>query len=360
MAAGCPVSGGEHVASAGTLDEHGNRYWTVDVSRMLPVYRDLYERIFVERLRRAGLGEAGTVRRARGAIVFGGPDDLLRRGRPATIAQERLVQGDSGWAADLDREWRASGRELAAATTELERRLGTGEDAADALATCFDAKVRLNAQAVDSVLPRPEVTAVWWGEDVPGDLLPDVLDGCYQPASGELAFDAFERESLVLAQATPYGEEIPYAARRRFVQHGLFYRYDALDPGRRERVLVELPREAVTVARRAARTEQAVAAAIRQIDQRPWRRRYHRQWAYQQLVEAGGPAHVLFEFAGSARDYDEAKRRLNMPFWRTLFALCDALCLDLRDPGATADGLCESLARHRGAVPLDPLLTGPS
>ena len=356
------MSADEPAGSASTLDQHGNRWWTVDVSRMLPVYRDLYERIFAERLRHSGLGEAGSVHRDRDrdVIVFGGPDELFRRLRPATVAEERLARGEDAWVADLDRDWRAAGQHYAAASTELQRRLLAGEPAADALAACFDAKVALNALGVDSTLPAPELARTWLTGLVADHLLPEILDGCYLPASGEVAFDVFERESLVLARATPYGEEIPPEARRRFVQQGLFFRFDALDPGRRDRVLVGMPDQAVAVARRSARTGAALEEAVEQVGARAWRRRYHRQWAGQQLVAAGSPARGLFDFAGSARDYDEAKRRLNMPFWRALFALCDGLRIDLRSPAATARGLCDALARHEGNIPLDPLLTGPT
>jgi hypothetical protein len=154
---------------------------------------------------------------------------------------------------------------------------------------------------------------------------------------------------------------MPEDARRRFVQRGVFFRFDALDPAHRDRVLVDLPAEAVAVARRSARTSAATEAAFVQIGDRAWRRRYHREWAHQQVADTGSRAALgLFGFAGSARDYDEAKRRLNMPFWRALFALCDGLRIDLRSPLATAQGLCDALAEHEGNIPVDPVLTGPS
>ncbi|HYO34225.1 MAG TPA: hypothetical protein VES21_15395, partial [Nocardioidaceae bacterium] len=96
---------------------------------------------------------------------------------------------------------------------------------------------------------------------------------------------------------------------------------------------------------------------IEQLSDRPWRRRYHRQWAQGQLTTAGPSALALFEFAGSARDYDEAKRRINMGFWRALFMLGDALRIDLKGPRATAQRLCETLSRQAGRIPLDPVFT---
>lgn len=346
-------------ASAGTLDEQGNRYWSVEVARMLPVYRDLYERIFAVRLQRSGVGGEGFVRRERGILVYGGPDELVRRVRPAVVAEQRLAEGNHVWVARLDREWREAAQTLEAATTDLRHALTTGGHAAEALAAVFEAKVALNALGVDSMLPDPGVATGWLKGHVADKLVAEVVDGGYLPASGEVAFDAYELESFVLARDTTPGEAMPFEARRRFVENGLFYRHDALDPRRRERVLVEMPREAASAARRTARGGPALAAAIEQISARAWRRRYHRQWAHQQLDAAEPRALALFDLAGSARDYDESKRRINMLFWRALFMLGDGLQIDLRDPRATARGLCEALARYDRPIPLDPVFSVP-
>jgi hypothetical protein len=173
-----------------------------------------------------------------------------------------------------------------------------------------------------------------------------------------VAFDVFELESMVLARDSPPGEPTPEEARRRFVTRGLFFRFDALDTRHRERVLVQMPREAAAAARRAARGTHALAAAIEDVGHRSWRRRYHRQWAREQLLAAGPRAGTLFDFAGSARDYDEAKRRANMSWWRALFVLADGLRIDLTSPRATAAGLRDALAERHGQITLDPVFAG--
>lgn len=331
--------------------------WTVDVTRMLPVYRDLYERVFAVRLEKYGVGDAGFVRRAQGVLVYGGPQEVMRRVRPAAVAEQRLADGDQEWVARVDREWREAAGAFEAATTELTRRLVAEEPAAEALTTVLDAKVSLNALGVDSMLPESGVARSSLTGRVTESLVAEVIDGCYLPASGEVAFDDYELESMVLALNTVPGEAMHEDARRRFVQRGVFYRHDALDTGRRERVLFEMPRQAAAAARHSARGGAALAAAIEQLSDRPWRRRYHRQWAQGQLTTAGPSARALFEFAGSARDYDEAKRRINMGFWRALFMLGDALRIDLKGPRATAQRLCETLSRQAGRIPLDPVFT---
>jgi hypothetical protein len=322
---------------------------------MLPLYQDLYERVFAARLEKYGVGAAGFVRRTGGVLVYGGPDELMRQVSPAAVTERRLADGDSAWVAGVDAEWRLAARVFEAATTGLTRRLLAGEPAGPALAETLDAKVALNALGVDSMLPPAAVAGGWLMGGVAGVQISEVVDGCYLPASGEVAFDAFELESLVLARDSPPNEVMPEEARRRFVRQGLFYRYDALDTAQRERVLVEMPREAATAARQSARGRPALAAAIEEVGQRSWRRRYHRQWALKQLRAAGPPALALFVFAGSARDYDEAKRRANMGFWRALFMLADGLRIDLRSPRATAVGLREVLEEHLGDIAVDPV-----
>lgn len=341
----------------GGLDDQGNRYWIVDVSRMPPLYRDLYERVFAGRLRSSGIGEAGFVRRTRDVIAYGGPDELVGRLRPAATAARHLTAGDHVWVARIDREWREAAVALEAATEDLWRRLLTGEPAAGALSAVLDRKVALNVLGVDSVLPAMEETRGRLAPYVAGELLDDVLSGCYMPAGGRVAFDAYEREALVLARRCAPGEVLPEDARSRFVLNGLFYRYDALDTRRREQVLVAVAHEAVAGCRRANPGRAALDAAIAEIDDRDWRRRYHRQWADQQVRDAGEPVLALFAFAGSARDYDEEKRRINMLLWRSLFALADALGLDLMAAAATASGLRDALARHEGRLPIDPVFT---
>lgn len=338
------VAGG---SGAGEADEHGNRYWSVDTARLLPVYRDLYERIFAERLRLAGVD--GFVRREGGRLVYGGPDAEVTRLRPAAVARQRLVDADTDWIRRQDRTWRGAARTLEATTSTLRHRLVTGQPAATALNAVFEAKVALNALGVDSMLPAPDLLAGWLTESAD-----EVVVGCYLPASGQVAFDAYERESLVLARDTEPGRGLPEAARARFVQHGLFYRHDALDPAHRERVLVGMPAEAAEAVRRWAPDRPAITVALQQVAARAERRRDRRRWAERQVADAAPRARALADFAGSARDFDETKRQLNMGFWQCLFMVADGLGVDLKHSDATMQGLCDHLERTDG-LRIDPV-----
>ncbi len=339
-------------ADPGEIDGEGNRYWSVDAGRLLPVYRDLYEGIFAARLRLAGV--AGFVRREGDLLVYGGPDQEVTRRRPAAVARQRLLDADHDWVARQDRAWRGAARTLEATTSTLRHRLVSGQPSAAALAAVFEAKVALNALGIDSMLPGPEVLGSWLAGSAP-DVRDEVVAGCYLPAAGDLAFDAYETESLVLARDTAPGEQMPQRARARFVQHGLFYRHDALDPVRRERVLFGLPREAAEAVRRSAPDHPAIVAALRQVAARPEHRRDRRRGALHQVAAAPPRVHALAAFAGSARDYDETKRRLNMGWWQCLFMLADGLGIDLSDPDATVQGLCEALENSSQSIAIDPV-----
>lgn len=347
-----PVMAPAGRAAAGTLDERGNRYWSVDAARLLPVYRDLYERIFAARLHLAGV--AGFVRRDGDLLVHGGPDEEVTHRRPSAVALRRLTEADHDWIAHQDRTWRGAARTLEATISTLRHRLVAGRPAAAALAAVFDAKVALNALGVDSLLPGPDVLTGWLTGSA-SEAWDEVVAGCYLPASGKVAFDGYEAESLVLVRDTEPGPDLPRRARARFVQNGLFYRHDALDPARRDWVLFGLPREAAATMRRSALDRPAIAAALQQVSARPERRRDRRWRALRQVATTEPRVRALAEFAGSARDYDETKRQLNMGFWQCLFMLADGLSIDLKQPDATARGLCEALERRGEGLVIDPV-----
>jgi hypothetical protein len=344
---------------AGRLDAEGNRWWEVEVWPLPPLYQDLYERIFAERLALWGLGGRGVVRRTPGSILYGGPDELMRRLEPAATVRRHLQAGDAAWVREAERRWRSAARAFERAADALWRALLTAEARPEDLRALLEAKVAYNAIGLDSAMPTVDEGERWLAPHVPEALRADVLDGCYLPASGHVAYDELEAESRRLARACPPGEPLPEAARARFVNRALFFLYDALDTTRKAHLLEVLPRQVAARYRRAAAGPQAQEASLAEIADRPWRRRLHRQWARQQLEQVRAPAAraqllALHALAGSARDYDEEKRRINAKLWRALFALADGLGLSLRGPEGTAEGLCAALAA-RGAPALDPI-----
>jgi hypothetical protein len=64
---------------------------------------------------------------------------------------------------------------------------------------------------------------------------------------------------------------------------------------------------------------------------------------------------LLHSFLGSAREFDEEKRRCNMHLWRSLFALADGLGVSLTSPRDSIDGLYAAINRCRGTVAIDPV-----
>jgi len=345
---------------AGRLDEHGNRVWVVDVSRMAPLYQELYERIFAARLTFWGAGESGTVQRVDGQITYGGPDELMRALDPSAAVRRHLLAGDEAWVARLDRRWRAAAAALEAAAERLWTQLLGGTAAPEAVRSLLQHKVALNAIGMDSIMPPVDEADRWIDPHVDAGLLGDVRDGCYMPSGGRVAFDDLQRECWVLARDWPADEPVAEAARGRFVRRGLFYMYDALDNRRRSYLLEVVPRQTAARHRRAAPGRERLDARLSEIADRPWRRRYHRQWARRQLEGVRtSPAReqllALHRFAGSARDYDEQKRRINMQLWRALFVLADSLGVSLTGSDGTAEGLCSALARQKERLVVDPI-----
>jgi hypothetical protein len=64
---------------------------------------------------------------------------------------------------------------------------------------------------------------------------------------------------------------------------------------------------------------------------------------------------TLHRLAGSARDFDEEKRRLDQELWRCLAALAGALGISLTGPEGTLEGLCRGIVSVGGQVSINPI-----
>ena len=81
MCAGCVLptdaGGNRRLATSGIsascTDESGIRYHVLDVSRMPPLYRQIYEGVMAERLRLAGIDGVAEVVRVEDLVVVAGP-----------------------------------------------------------------------------------------------------------------------------------------------------------------------------------------------------------------------------------------------------------------------------------------------
>ena len=85
----------------GYLHRDGNRYWVVDLSRMPPLYQELYDRVYATRLELWGASAGSIVGRAGGILLFGGPDEAMRAQSPRIIAGERIRAGDHAWVEEV-------------------------------------------------------------------------------------------------------------------------------------------------------------------------------------------------------------------------------------------------------------------
>jgi hypothetical protein len=203
----------------------------------------------------------------------------------------------------------------------------------------------------------------WFAPHLARQLLAEVLEGCYLPASGSVSYDALETECWRLAAGYVQCQEITNAARACFIRDGLFYLYNALNPDRKPYFFNVYPRQVALRYSRAAPSTDMIAARMAEIRHRSWRRRYHRQFARQRIedlrVDMAACQRLLMvhRFVGSARDFDEEKRRLNMKLWRSLFALADGLGISLARSDGTLAGLASALEHQRGRLTIDPVFT---
>jgi hypothetical protein len=212
-------------------------------------------------------------------------------------------------------------------------------------------------------MPSAKLVEEWLSPHIASPLLTDVVEGCYLPASGYLAYDVLEMECWKLAASFQSLGNLSNEAHVRFIQQGLFYLYNALNNDKKKYFFYQYPLETATKYSRAAPGTEAITVHMEEVRQRNWRRRYHHEWARQQIDAIITDSHarqrllVLHRFLGTARDFDEEKRRLNMKLWRALFALADGLGLSLTQPQANLSYLCNAINLRHGQVVIDSVFT---
>jgi hypothetical protein len=349
----------------GALHRDGNRYWATDLSGMLPLYRELYERVFARRLALWGAAEHDAVGLLSTGqlILFWGPAELMGELSPSARTLRSVAAADRPWVERLERRWR---RAAAALEEEVERfwsGLCQGRATARGLDAVVDRKVTLTALGVDALMPPVQLTTEWLAAWVPAPLLPDVVEGCYLPASGYVAYDLLEAECWELAASFQAAGDLTVQARRRFLQQGLFFLYDALNTDRKRYYFERYPTEIARIYGRAASGPDAIGARIQEVRRRDWKRRFHHQWARERIGDcvadtgARRRLFVLHRLLGTARDFDEEKRRLNRDVWRSLFALADGVGISLTNPDAGLSCLRDAITDRGGRVVIDPMLT---
>jgi hypothetical protein len=238
-----------------------------------------------------------------------------------------------------------------------------GHITAETLQAVVQGKIMLGAMGVDSLMPPRELVAEWLSPHVSAALLSEVVEGLYLPASGYLAYDILEIECWRVADSFLALGSLTDATLKRFIQHGLFYLYEALNTDRKAYWLQQYPLEIAQTYSRAVTTPAETTARMEDVHQRHWRRRYHSQWVRQQIAAIATDAHarqrflLLHRFLGTARDFDEEKRRLNMKLWRSLFALADGMGVSLAQPGGLLGNLCDAITQRGGSVVIDPVFT---
>lgn len=336
-------------------DGAGRAYAALDVNGMLPIYRDIYRWIVAERLTAWEMSEGVELIHTSNLILYRGPAERLKRRHPRAHALDRLEAADQDWGRWLDAWWRGAAAEFEDRADRFWSDLRGGHAAADDLRALVHAKAHLNAIGVDSLLPDRTLTTAWLTPHLPESLLTDILDGCYLPASGAVAYDRLELACWRLALALSPDDELPVAARAHFIHDGLFLHYDALNPDNKRYYFETYPLTLARQYRQVAPAAADIEARMAEVLERAWRRRRHREWAEQQLAavadaEARQRLLVLHNLLGSGRDFDEEKRRLNAKLWRDLFALADGLNVSLGASDADLDGLTRALDRAAGSV----------
>jgi hypothetical protein len=344
----------------GWLTPDGRRCWAVDVTGMSPLYREIYRRVFPRRLAFWGVavGRDVVVSEMEGSIVVSGPDALMRATRPATVALERVEAGDLAWVGWLERSWRQHAARFEGLLRRLWAELQEDRACVELLEAVVDAKAALTAIGADGLVPSPRLAETWLRPHAAPDLLDDLLDGLHLPASGQLAYDVLELECWRLAAALRGADDLPDVARRAFVVNGLFLLYDAMNTARKAYWFHRFPREAAQRHRAAAPSPAELSRRMQAVRDRPWHRRLHRQWVQAQLsgLPAGAARRlaVLHHLIGTARDYDEEKRRLNARLWRALFALADGLSVPLTPSRGTLADLCGAVRAPARRLRIDP------
>jgi len=352
----------------GYLHRDANRYFGADVSGMLPLYQEMYGRIFAERLATWGLAanEDAGVLCLEGLILFWGPDTLMRAKQPAAVALRHVERADESWVDWLEQRWHQAAADLEDQIDRFWADLCRGHTTPVALRSLVSGKVTLAAIGVDALIPPTKLVESWLSPYMDSSLLADVVEGCYLPACGYLAYDILEIECWRLANSFQSLGYLSEEARRQFIRRGLFFLYNALNTDRKMYFFHQYPLETAITYGRAARGREEIAARMEEVRQRNWRRRYHNEWARQQIEAISTNSYarqrllVLHRLLGIARDFDEEKRRLNMKLWRALFALADGLGVSLTQPQAVLQHLCDVVDRHGGHVVIDPVFIMPA
>lgn len=354
------------VAAQGFIRHRGRLFYWTDVSGMLPLYQEMYREIFAERLAFWGLGgEDVALLAGGGLILFGGPEPIMRAKRPAAVAAERVQAGDESWVERLEHSWQRAAAEFEDQVEDFWSGLLEGHAGEEAWRAVVGCKVRLGAIGVDALMPPAGLAESWLAPHLRPDLVAEVAEALYLPASGYLAYDLLETECWRIAASTQSLGVTPEEARARFIRDGLFFTFDALNVERKDYFFREYPLLIAARYRRAAGTLREMHARMDDVRRRDRRRRLHREWALQQLASVGDAAHarrlaLLHRLLGTARDFDEEKRRLNMKFWRALFALADGLQISLARPPAGVEQLAQLIRRRDGRVSIDPILAAKS
>jgi hypothetical protein len=114
----------------GYLHHDGNRYWAIDVSRMLPLYQEMYRSIFIQRLAIWGVAESDQVGLlcTGGLILFWGPEELMAAKSPSATAMWHLQTANASWVDWLEGWWHQAAVDLETlyAPGGARRRRGTG------------------------------------------------------------------------------------------------------------------------------------------------------------------------------------------------------------------------------------------
>jgi hypothetical protein len=346
------------------LHINGRRYWGISLSGMLPVYQDIYQEIYTKRLKDWGLADHNNVGLlcVDSLLLIWGPDEFMSAKKPARVALQKIETADHEWFNWLERWWHQTAIDWEKQLDSFWVDLCQGNITVEALQSVIEGKVSLNAIGVDSLIPARQQVEAWLSPHIASSFIKDVVDGCFLPASGYLAYDVLEVECWKLAEAFQTTGKLPEAVRVRFIQQGLFYLYEALNNNKKDYFFSKYPLETATKYSQSALGSKAIRERIEEVQQRNWQRRYHREWAKQQIeaidvLTVREKLLTLHHLLGTARDFDEEKRRLNMKFWRAVFALADGLDVSLTHPQTNLGYLCSAVNLSNGNVMIDSIFT---
>lgn len=177
------------------------------------------------------------------------------------------------------------------------------------------AKVELSAIGVHALVDPMRAVSEWVSPEVGPSLAGRVLTRACLPACGYVAYDVLELKAWKLAHSFCSFGYVSDEARQEFLAQGLFFGTTCSTQGARRIFLTSTPSKRRQDTGGAAPTHEACLAHIKEVRQRSWRRRLHREWCRQQLEAAGSDDSVrrrfrtLHRFLGMAKDYDEEKRR---------------------------------------------------